>query len=250
MGAKVRNIRLILQYEGTRYQGWQRQESTENTIQGRLEALLGKMTGEKIELIGSGRTDAGVHALGQIANFHTESTMTEEAMLTYINRYLPEDIAVTQVRQVQERFHSRLNARGKCYRYQIINSGVPDVFRRRYALKVEEALDLEAMKAAAALLCGEHDFKAFTSAKKSKKKSTVRRIDKITVDKEGSLVTLTFKGNGFLFHMVRILTGTLLEVGTGKRKPEDMLTLLRSGNREDTGNLVPANGLTLVEVYY
>lgn len=245
----MRNIRLLLQYEGTRYQGWQRQQSTGNTIQGKLETLLSRMCGETVELQGSGRTDAGVHALGQVANFHTDCEMPVEDMLTYMNQYLPEDIAVVQIAEAAPRFHSRLNACGKHYLYQVINSEIPDVFRRRYALEVPEKLDLAAMQRAAGLLCGEHDFKSFTSAKKGKK-STVRRIDEIQIEKEGELLKFSFKGSGFLHHMVRILMGTLLEVGMGKRSPESMTDLIAAQNRELAGPLVPAKGLTLVEVYF
>lgn len=245
----MRNIRLLLQYEGTRYQGWQRQTSSENTIQRKLEQLLSKMCNEPIEVMGSGRTDAGVHALGQVANFHTTSTMSAEEMLSYINEYLPQDIAVLQVTEAAPRFHSRLNACGKRYCYRVINSAIPNVFWRRYALEVPLKLDVEAMEKAASYLSGEHDFKAFTSAKKGKK-STVRRIDKIDIAREGDRLTFTFEGNGFLHHMVRILVGTLLEVGMGKRKPEEMTEILASGSREKAGALVPAKGLTLMEVFY
>ena len=245
----MRNIRLLLQYEGTRYQGWQRQTSSDNTIQGKLELLLSKMCDEPIEIVGSGRTDAGVHAYGQVANFHTTSTMSAEEMLSYINEYLPQDIAVLQVTEAAPRFHSRLNACGKRYCYRVINSAIPNVFWRRYALEVPLKLDVEAMEKAASYLSGEHDFKAFTSAKKGKK-STVRRIDKIDIAREGDRLTFTFEGNGFLHHMVRILVGTLLEVGTGKRKPEEMSEILASGSREKAGALVPAKGLTLMEVFY
>jgi tRNA pseudouridine38-40 synthase len=245
----MRNIRLLVQYEGTRYQGWQRQQSTENTIQGKLETLLGRMCGEPVELQGSGRTDAGVHALGQVANFHTECDMPVEEMQTYINHYLPEDIAVVEVREAAPRFHSRLNACGKHYEYRVINSDIPDVFRRRYALEVPEPLDVEAMERAAALLLGEHDFQSFTSARKGKK-STVRRIDEIRITRDGNLLCFSFKGDGFLYHMIRILMGTLLEVGMGRKSPESMEAILESRNREQAGMLVPAKGLTLVEVYF
>ena len=245
----MRNIRLTLQYEGTRYQGWQRQVSTDNTIQGKLENLLTKMCGEPIEVHGSGRTDAGVHALGQVANFHTNSAMPVDEMMVYINRYLPEDIAVVALTEAAPRFHSRLNARGKHYEYRVINSNIPNVFYRRYALEVEEKLDIKAMEQAAAYLCGEHDFKSFTSAKKSKK-STVRRIDAITITREGDVLTFSFQGNGFLHHMIRILLGTLLQVGRGERTPESILQIIEAQNRELAGPLVPARGLTLVEVFF
>lgn len=245
----MRNIKIVLQYEGTRYQGWQRQESSENTIQGKLEVLLGKMCGEKVELQGSGRTDAGVHALGQTANFHTNCSLRTEEMVNYMNQYLPEDIAVISAQEMPERFHSRLHAKSKCYRYQVINSAIPDVFRRRYALEVVEPLNLDAMRLAAGALCGEHDFKAFTSSKKGRK-STVRRIEEIDIKQEGKLVSITFRGNGFLYHMVRILTGTLLEVGMGRKSPADIPALIAARDREKAGYLVPAKGLTLVEVGY
>ncbi|MBR1701742.1 MAG: tRNA pseudouridine(38-40) synthase TruA [Lachnospiraceae bacterium] len=245
----MRNIRLLLQYEGTRYQGWQRQQSTDHTIQGKLETLLSKMCKETIEIQGSGRTDAGVHALGQVANFHTNSEMTVEEMQTYMNTYLPEDIAVLQVAEAGSRFHSRLNASGKHYIYRVINSGIPDVFLRRYAIRVPEKLDLDAMRKAASYLCGEHDFKSFTSAKKGKK-STVRRIDSIEIIQEDALLTFSFQGNGFLHHMIRILMGTLLEVGKGERSPESIPELLDAKNRELAGPLMPAKGLTLVEIFF
>ena len=245
----MRNIRMLLQYEGTRYQGWQKQVSSDNTIQGKLEQLLTKMCGEPIEIAASGRTDAGVHAVGQVINFHTECSLSEEEMLAYCNRYLPEDIAVVEVKEAAPRFHSRLNACGKRYCYRVINSHIPNVFWRRFAQEVPEALDLAAMEKAAALLCGEHDFKSFTSAKKGKK-STVRRIDRIAIEREGDLITFTFEGNGFLHHMVRILMGTLLEVGMGQRSADSMPEIIAAGNREAAGPLVPAKGLTLMEVYY
>lgn len=245
----MRNIRLLLQYEGTRYQGWQRQQSTENTIQGKLEQLLGRMCGEPIELQGSGRTDAGVHARGQVANFRTECGMSVEEMQVYINRYLPEDIAVTGICEETPRFHSRLNAVGKHYEYRVINSDIPNVFWRRYALEVPQALDVQAMERAASYLLGEHDFKSFTSAKKGKK-STVRRIDRIRITREGDLLCFSFWGSGFLHHMVRILMGTLLEVGMGKRGAESMQELLAAQDRAQAGPLVPAKGLMLAEVFF
>lgn len=253
------NFKMTLQYEGTRYQGWQRQDSTDNTIQGKMETLLSKMTGQKIEVQGSGRTDAGVHALGQVANFHADTEMTPEEMLEYINRYLPEDIGVISLEKASERFHSRLNARGKTYCYRVICSGLPHVFDRRFAHVIAEEMDVEAMRRAASYFLGTHDFKAFTSNKRGKK-STVRTIEEIRIEKVGSFsmkrqgiddeIRFIYSGNGFLYHMVRILTGTLLEVGTHKRKPEEMPGILASGSRENAGELVPAKGLTLMEVRY
>lgn len=245
----MKNFKFILQYEGGRYQGWQKQESTENTIQGKLEKLLTLMCGEKVEVQGSGRTDAGVHALGQVANAHMNTDKTATEIQDYMNEYLPEDIGVLQVEEVPERFHSRLNAKGKTYCYQIINGKTPHVFLRRYAHVVETPLDLEAMKQAAGYLVGTHDFKSFTSAKKGKK-STVRTITDISFETEKDVIKIVYSGDGFLYHMVRILTGTLLEVGTGERTAESIRKVLGSLDRKEAGALVPAKGLTLVEVRY
>lgn len=254
----MRNFKVILQYEGTRYQGWQKQENTDNTIQGKLEALLSKMAGCKVEVQGSGRTDAGVHAVGQVANFHINTNKTPDEIMEYMNLYLPEDIAVIDISEVQERFHSRLNAKGKTYCYRVLNTDVPHVFDRRYVHVVGQTLDVKAMKCAAAYLEGTHDFKAFTSNKRSKK-STIRTIEHITIERVNSFwntkedraeIRFTYSGNGFLYHMVRILTGTLLEVGLHQRKPEEMAGILESGLRENAGELVPAKGLTLMEVRY
>lgn len=255
----MRNFKVTLQYEGTRYQGWQKQESTENTIQGKLEALLSKMIGTRVEIQGSGRTDGGVHAMGQVANFHADTDMTPTQIMDYMNLYLPEDIAAVSVEEVGERFHSRLNAKGKTYCYRVLNTAVPHVFDRRYMHVVEESLDMEAMQKAAGYLTGTHDFKAFTSTKKSKK-STVRTVESIVIEKvetpfpamagEKAEIRFTFRGNGFLYHMVRIMMGTLLEVGLHQKRPEEISEILSSGKRENAGHLVPAKGLTLMEVHY
>lgn len=245
----MRNFRIILQYEGTRFQGWQRQDSTENTIQGKLEAVLCKMTGHEVQVDGSGRTDAGVHAYGQVANFHIETKKSAEEIMAYMNQFLPEDIRVIQIKEAAERFHSRLNAVGKTYRYRIWNSVIPTVFERRYVYELPQKLDLDKMRLAAEYLIGKHDFRAFTSNKRSKK-STVRTIDDIQIDRLGNEVVLTYSGDGFLYHMVRILTGTLIEVGLGQRSADSMEALLQSGKREEAGMLVPAKGLALIEVRY
>lgn len=245
----MRNFKIVIQYEGTKYQGWQRQESTGNTIQGKFEAILSKMTGSKVQIDGSGRTDAGVHAYGQVANFKINTHMSAQEILEYINRYLPEDIGVIEIREMPERFHSRLNAVGKTYRYRIWNSDLPCVFDRRYVYEFPQKLDIEAMRRAAAYCIGRHDFKAFTSNKKSKK-STVRTIESIEIQQSGPEIVITYKGDGFLYHMVRILTGALIEVGQGTRRVEEMERLIASGTREMAGALAPAKGLALMEVRY
>ena len=245
----MRNIKLVLQYDGTRYSGWQSQEHEENTIQGRLTAVLSRLTGEEIHLAGSGRTDAGVHAAGQIANFRTESPLSCQELLASLNHYLPEDIAVLSAEEADPRFHSRLNAVRKTYRYRIWNSSVPNVFERKYLFTVEDALDESAMKEAAALLCGTHDYKVFSSYRRGKK-STVRTVERIVLERKGSELDLSFTGNGFLYHMVRILTGTLIEVGLHQKQPEDMTKILASLRRENAGFTAPAQGLCLMSVEY
>lgn len=244
-----RNIRLTVAYDGSRYDGWQKQGNTKNTIQGKLEAVLERMTGEETELHGSGRTDAGVHARAQEANFYTNITTTVEDIQIYLNTYLPEDIAVLKVTEEKERFHARLSATGKEYVYRIWNSPVPNVFERKYMYRLPEALDIEAMREAAQALAGTHDFKSFCGNKRMKK-STVRKITDIKIEKLGEEIRITYKGNGFLYHMVRILTGTLIEVGLGNREPMDIKDILEQKNRGAAGYLVPPEGLCLERVFY
>lgn len=243
------NYKLIIQYDGTRYDGWQRLGDSDETIQGKLENVLSRMAGAAVEVHGAGRTDAGVHALGQVASVKLPGSFSPEEVMTYLNRYLPEDIAVTDVQRADERFHARLNAVGKVYRYEIRMGGVPDVFRRRYQYRVEQPLDLAAMERAAAALTGTRDFRAFCSNKRYKR-STVRTLSAIELDARGADLTITFRGNGFLYNMVRILTGTLLEVGLGERSAEDMADILASQDRTRAGKTAPAQGLTLVQVEY
>ena len=243
------NYKLTIQYDGSRYDGWQRQGNTDNTIQGRLESVLSRLAGERVELHGAGRTDAGVHALGQTASVKLPGELPAAQVMEYLNRYLPEDIAVVGAEPADGRFHARLNAAGKVYRYEIRLGGVPDVFRRRYQYRVDQPLDVEAMRAAAAHLTGTHDFRAFC-ANKRYKKSTVRTVSAIEFQQEGANLSITFRGDGFLYNMVRILTGTLMEVGLGERKAEDMPGILASLDRTNAGKTAPAQGLTLVEVLY
>ena len=243
------NYKAILQYEGTRYRGWQTQGNTENTIQGKLEALLTKMTGEPVEVNGSGRTDAGVHAAGQVISFRCKTKASPEEICRYMNEYLPEDIVVLSVEEAAPRFHARLNAVRKTYVYRIWNAPVRNVFRRKFTTWIQKTLDLEAMERAAALLCGTHDYRAFCSLKKFKK-STVRTIEKIEIGKMGQEIRISYTGDGFLYHMVRILTGTLVEVGLGLRKPEEITEILESQDRTKAGRLMPPEGLTLERVEY
>lgn len=244
----MRNLRLDICYDGTRYRGWQRLPGREDTIQGKLETALSRILGEEIEISGSGRTDAGVHAQGQVANFHCESTMPVMEILENLRRYLPEDIGIYSCKDVSPRFHARLNAKEKTYRYRIWNSESPCVFQRRFVTVLPETLDIAAMQAAANFLIGEHDFSAFCGNAKMKK-STVRYLRSITIDRVGAELQLSFTGNGFLQNMVRILVGTLIEVGRGQRDPES-IPLLFGGKRAEAGFLAPPQGLCLMEVQY
>ena len=243
------NYKLILAYDGTRYDGWQKQRNTPNTIQGKLETLLTRLEGQETEVHGAGRTDAGVHARAQVCHCHLHKEYSPEELRDYINQYLPEDIAVLHIEIVPERFHARLWATGKTYCYQIRISPVPDVFERKYCYAYGHSLDVEAMRQAAGYLVGTHDFKSFC-ANKHMKKSTVRTLQTIDIREEAGMLRLYYTGDGFLYNMVRILTGTLIEVGEGKRTPESMTELLRQENRQAAGHTAPPQGLTLYKVYY
>jgi tRNA pseudouridine38-40 synthase len=249
----MRNLKLVVQYDGSRYLGWQRQREEDperpRTIQGKLEQVLSRMTGEKVQLIGACRTDAGVHAEAQVANFLTSSTLSLQEMLSYLTRYLPEDIAVTAADQVDDRFHARYRARRKRYVYRIWTAPQPQVFSRRYCLHLPGTLDLEAMRRAAGLLEGKHDFRSFTTAK-SRTKPAVRTLYALEVREREGWVELHFEGDGFLHNMARILTGTLLEVGAGRLQAEAMAGILEARERSAAGPLAPAQGLCLLEVLY
>lgn len=244
----MRNLRLDLCYDGTRYRGWQRLPGREDTIQGKLETTLSRILGESIEISGSGRTDAGVHAQGQVANFHCESQMPAEQILVQLRKYLPEDIGVKSCKDCSPRFHARLNAQEKTYLYRIHNSEQPCVFERRFVAVMPEVLDVEAMQAAAAHLCGEHDFSAFCGNPKFKK-STVRCVHAIQISRVGEQLHLSFTGDGFIHNQVRIMVGTLIEVGRGARSA-DSIPALFGGKRSEAGFLAPAQGLCLQEVVY
>ena len=244
----MRNLRLDICYDGSRYKGWQRLSATDNTIQFKLEQALSRILGESVEITGSGRTDAGTHAMRQVANCHITSTMPCEEILENLRRYLPEDIGIESVRNVSERFHARLNAKSKTYRYRIWNSASPCVFDRKYVVQDLRQLDIDKMQRAAQDYLGTHDFSAFCG-NKNMKKSTVRTIFSFSVERQGNEVVFTVTGNGFLQHMVRIMVGTLLEIGAGERA-EDSIRSLFGGKRMDAGAAAPSNGLCLMEVTY
>lgn len=259
------NYKMIVCYDGTRYSGWQKQKETENTIQGKLETVLGRMADTTVEVTGSGRTDAGVHAYGQTANFFlekdgTHAGRTPEGLREYLNTYLPEDIAVRSVEETGQRFHSRYSAVGKIYRYTIGKEKSADVFRRRYvfpyyAFAASQGgisgakLCIDDMRKAAADLTGSHDFKSFCG-NKHMKKSTVRTIRSITVKETKETISIDFEGDGFLPYMVRIMAGTLIEIGNGSRERGSIPGILESHDRQAAGITAPASGLMLMEVLY
>ena len=244
----MRNLRLDICYDGTRYRGWQRLPGKDDTIQAKIENVLSKLLGEDVEISGSGRTDAGVHAKGQVANFHCESAMSAEEILSQLRRYLPEDIGIYSCKECSPRFHARLNALEKTYRYRSWNSDRPCVFDRRFVAVLPEELDVAAMERAARLLEGEHDFCAFCGNPKFKK-STVRFIRSFSVRRKGDEIVLEVTGNGFIHNQVRIMAGTLMEVGRGERSA-DSIPALFGGKRSEAGFLAPAQGLCLMEVSY
>ena len=244
----MRNLRLDICYDGTRYRGWQRLSDGDNTIQSKLETALSRILGEEIEISGSGRTDAGTHAVMQVANFHCAGDMPADEILRQLRMYLPEDIGIYSCRNVSERFHARLNAKTKTYRYRVWNSTAPCVFDRRYVYVDRSAVDIELMRQAARYLLGQHDFSAFCANKKMKK-STVRYIESLEIVRNGEEIVFAVTGNGFLHHMVRIIVGTLLEVGRGERCV-DSIPQLFGADRAEAGELVPACGLCLMEVNY
>ena len=249
MSGDMHNYRFILGYDGGRYKGWEHQPDTEFTIQGKLEAVLSRLTGEEIEVIGAGRTDAGVHARGMVANAHFQTELSETELRDYMNTYLPDDIAVREVKLVSDRFHSRYNAVGKTYRYTCYIGETKPLFDRKYVYTLARQPELEPMQEAAGLLTGEHDFMSFCSNPKMKK-TTVRTVDRIDIVRKGSYLTFTYHGNGFLQHMVRIMTGTLLEVGFGERQPSEMTELLFAKQRALAGMTAPAQGLCHIKVDY
>lgn len=245
----MKNYRLILSYDGTRFRGWQKQGNTDNTIQAKLETLLSRLLSQPVEVAGSGRTDAGVHARGQVCSFRAETDMDTEIMLKRLREYLPEDIGAESLEEAAPRFHARLNAREKTYVYRIWNSELPNVFERRYMYTYPAELDVDAMRRAGELMCGEHDFLAFCS-NKHMKKSSVRNLKAVEIERLGNELRISLTGDGFLYNMVRIIVGTLLEVGTGKRNAEEIPGIIASLDRTRAGETAPAQGLILWEVRY
>lgn len=245
----MRNLKMIITFDGFKYKGWQKQKDTDLTIQGKIEAVLSKMTGEDIQLIGCGRTDSGVHAENYIANFHTKCALSTDTILDYLYEYLPEDIGIKAIEEVPERFHARYNVISKTYVYKINNNKYRDVFARKYTYHLAETLNLAEMKKASEVLIGSHDFQSFTNSRNSDK-STIRTINHINITEKNSHLVIEVNGNGFLWNMVRIIVGTLIEVGKGKLKAIDVEKILNEKKRWEAGPLAQAKGLFLRDVQY
>ena len=246
----MQNYRMTVQYDGTRYNGWQKQGDTDHTIQSKLESVLSRMCDYPVDVHGAGRTDAGVHAKGQVAQFRLKDETDPDEIRDYLNAYLPDDIGVLSVDYAAPRFHSRYNASNKYYLYRIGKNKARHVFDRKYIYEYRGGkLDTDAMKLATLQLIGTHDFRSFCGNPKMNK-STVRTIYTIRIDETEDEIDIGFVGDGFLQYMVRILVGTLIEVGEGKRDAQSMNALFEARSRRMAGPTAPAQGLTLMEVRY
>ena len=244
----MRNIALKLRYDGSAYHGWQVQKF-DVSVAATVEKALSTVCGHPVKVTGAGRTDAGVHAKAMTANAVMDTDFSPEEIRDYMNRYLPDDIAVREVREASERFHARYKAVGKLYCYTCFDGPVKPVFQRKYVTMLDYSPDVEKMRRAAAYLEGKHDYKSFCGNPRMKK-STVRVVDKIEIVRKGGFIYFNFHGTGFLQNMVRILTGTLLEVGRGKIPPERMPEILEARDRQTAGPTAPPGGLCLVKVDY
>lgn len=245
----MRNLKLTIQYDGARYKGWQKLGNDENTIQDKIEKTLSELLNEKIDLICSGRTDAKVNAENQVANFHTTSDISIDKILDHCYRSLPLDIIVKNIEEVDESFHSRFDVHEKVYTYKIDNAKFHDVFKRKYYYHVKEKLDIEKMKEASKIFIGSHDFRSFT-ALKAKKKSTKRKINYIDFKTNEDTIEIVFSGNGFLYRMVRILAGTIIDAGLSKITPDEIKEIMDAKKRSLAPETAPANALFLTKVVY
>jgi len=246
--AEIRRIKLVIEYDGTNYAGWQIQPNA-NTIQAEIETALSKVTGERMRIHGAGRTDAGVHAWGQTAHFDTQSRVPDNGFAPALNTHLPPDIRIVKSEGVLKDFHARFSAKGKIYSYYIHNSQVAPAIMRLTACSIKKPLNIAAMQDGAEIFLGEHDFTAFC-AMGTTVEDKVRIIKSINVTADLPLVTITVQGNGFLYNMVRIMAGTLVDVGHGKLKPSDIKNILESKDRQNASATLPAHGLSLKEVVY
>ena len=241
-------VKLVVAYDGTNYSGWQLQKNAV-TIEQKLNEALTDLLGEEIVVTGASRTDAGVHSLGNVCIFDTDTRIPAEKICYALNSRLPEDIVVQESCEVDSDFHPRAGKSSKTYEYRVLNRTLPDPTRRRDTYFYHYDLDVEAMKRAASYLEGEHDFKSFCSVH-AQVESTVRTIYSCTVTKDDDVIRIRVTGNGFLYNMVRIIAGTLIEVGAGKRKPEEIISMLEATDRCSAGPTAPAHGLTMIGIQY
>ena len=244
----MRNIKLTIEYDGTSYGGWQKQKNN-RTIQQCIEEAIKLLTGEEVELIGSSRTDAGVHAKGMVANFITNSKIPSDKFREAINTKLPDDIGIIKSEEVDKNFHSRYDSKGKTYCYTLVNRYEKVCLGRSYVYQVRDELNYNLMKDAAKYFLGKHDFKAFKT-NGSSVKTSVRTISGLELELKGDVLKIFISADGFLYNMVRIIVGTLIEVGKGKIKPEDIESIIKNGDRSKAGPCVPPNGLVLEKVFY
>lgn len=244
----MRNLKMMIAYDGSRYKGWQKLKDNDLTIQGKIETVLSKMADEEIEVVGCGRTDAGVHAENYVANFHTRCTLSTDKISDYLYEYLPEDILVKSVEEAAERFHARYNVKSKTYVYTINNNKYRNVFNRKYEYHLAEKLNLKEMRNVSEVLIGSHDFQSFTNAKGDK--STVKTINYIKITENHGIIEIEINGNGFLWNMVRIIAGTIIEAGKGNLKPADVQRILDEKKRWEAGPMAQAKGLCLRGVQY
>ena len=246
----MNNYRFTISYDGSRYSGWEHQKHTDDTIQGKIEAVLAKMCDtDTVKLVGAGRTDAGVHAKAMTANALLDTTLPVREIRDYMNRYLPDDIVILEVSEASQRFHSRYNATGKTYCYTCYVGQTKPVFDRRYVTKLEGMPDIAAMNQAAAYLTGMHDFASFCGSG-AQVKTTIRTVTSMDVWRDGDMVTIRISGTGFLYNMVRIISGTLIEIGNGQYPPERMDKILKACDRAVAGPTAPAQGLTLMGIEF
>ena len=245
----MRNIKMVIEYDGSNFKGFQKLKDNQNTIQGKLEAVLSQMTGEDIEIIGSGRTDMGVHAYGQVVNFKTNCDYSLSKIQKYLYEYLPQSIGIKDIEEVDDRFHSRYNAKRKVYLYKIDNNKYPSPFNRKYTCHVAKKLDIDSMREASKVFIGKHDFTSFCSSR-SKKKSHIREIYSIAINENDGIIEIYVEGNGFLYNMVRIIVGTLIDAGHHKITAQEVKNILELKDRSKSPETAPANGLFLYRVKY
>lgn len=245
----MKNFKIVIQYDGSRYKGFQTQRDTDLTVQAKIEAVLSKMAEEDIELIGCDRTDVGVHAENYVANFKTECTLSAECMLDYLYNFLPEDIVVKSIEEVDERFHARYNVKAKTYEYTINCAAQRNVFARKYEHHIDESFDLENMKAVAEVLKGTHDFQSFTGLKPNSK-STMKTINEIKVTQTGNEIKIAVTADDFLLHMPRLVIGALIEAGKGTVSPKKVEAVMAQKQRIAGAPMAKAKALSLVHVKY